>query len=496
MPTSSNKLFQSRRLHLGLLTLVLLTSLGQRAEYLNQEPIGRHVWRQSQTMWNVRNFVRHDFNILNPRNPVLNGDGNNIQRLEFPIYQWAVAAIQKVTGEHIIVARLLAFACGAAAVFALFFLVGLLTNNWLASLLAGGLLTYSPTFYYHSISPMPDTLALAAATWYVYFIIKHQRTRTQRDLLWAGGMLCLATAAKLPFLMVSIISISLFFVDLFRTRLKDWQPLKDALIQLAIITPALAWYAWVIGDWVGNPILDGGAEAPWSEYERLLTFHQDHMFPYFLTIPPMWVPIWVGLGTAVYRFRKVGWAFGLITITFVYFWLEILPININHDYYLYPLLIWMYLLAGLGADSLSKIPYVKYLLPALIIWAGFYTDSRTNRWWLPEVSYFDMDVLTNADELRDAVPAGEEVIILNDPTTFIFAYKVDKLAHIFNNDDLPIEWVHGMVENLGVNYLYSNSPTYNAKPELQPYLDDLILKRGNVSVYKLKLPQSQTPEGS
>ncbi|MBP8086426.1 MAG: hypothetical protein KAY48_03995, partial [Saprospiraceae bacterium] len=48
---------------------------------------GKDTWRQSKTAWNIRYFVRHDANILNPRQPYLNGE-DNIVRYEFPLMQW------------------------------------------------------------------------------------------------------------------------------------------------------------------------------------------------------------------------------------------------------------------------------------------------------------------------------------------------------------------------------------------------------------------------
>ena len=498
MPTPSTDLLQSRRLCLTTLLVVLGVSFAQRAEYVTEGVIGRHVWRQSQTMWNVRNFVRDDFNILNPKGPALNGGSDRTNRLEFPIYQWAIAAVQKVTGEHIAVARVFSFLLTAAAVFALFFLVWLLTSNWLAALLAAVLLNYAPTLYFHGFNPMPDNLALAAAMWYVYLIVLHRKTGALKHLIWASLMLSLATAAKLPFLMVSIVSISYFLLDgwklLFGKRSGDSSSfpklIRYAIIQLLIVAPALAWYAWVIGGWVGNPVLEGGlAGIDWAEYQRLLYFHATEMFQDTLTHPAVWAPAIIGLGVATYRFKTYYWLFPLIGLTFVYLFLELVPININHDYYLFPFLIWIYIVAGLGIDALCKIPYLKYALPLIIVWSALYTDARTSRWWSLDASFFDQNVLVYAEELRDAVPPGEEVIILNDDSRYIFSYKVDKLAHIFTGDDLPVEWIGDMVVNRGVSYMYSNSATYNAKPDFQPYIDEVILERGTVSVFRLRVPE-------
>lgn len=76
-----------RRTVFYLLLLSLGLNLFLHSKHLNKEVTGIHTWRQSQTMWNVRNFVRHDNNILNPRISSFNGGKDNLYRYEFPLMQ-------------------------------------------------------------------------------------------------------------------------------------------------------------------------------------------------------------------------------------------------------------------------------------------------------------------------------------------------------------------------------------------------------------------------
>jgi hypothetical protein len=43
-----------------------------------------------------------------------------------------------------------------------------------------------------------------------------------------------------------------------------------------------------------------------------------------------------------------------------------------------------------------------------------------------------------------------------------------------------------MVQNNGVQYMYSDSRIIDQSPEIEPFLDSLILQAGSVHVYKLK----------
>ena len=88
-----------------LVMTVLLSTIMHRGKF-NKELSGIHTWRQTQTQWNIRNFYRHDHNILNPRVASFNGGKDNIYRYEFPIMQWCIAQLQRPFGEGIIVTRL------------------------------------------------------------------------------------------------------------------------------------------------------------------------------------------------------------------------------------------------------------------------------------------------------------------------------------------------------------------------------------------------------
>jgi len=105
----------------GAASLILLSFVGmsfiQHTQFLDLEVQGIHSWRQSQTMWNIRNFVRHDNNICNPRINKFNGGKSNILRYEFPLMQWTIAQVQKAINEEIRVVRIMMFLMGLLTLF-------------------------------------------------------------------------------------------------------------------------------------------------------------------------------------------------------------------------------------------------------------------------------------------------------------------------------------------------------------------------------------------
>jgi len=103
--------------HLFILFVLIMISFVQHKDHLNKEIQGIHSWRQSQTMWNIRNFARHDNNILNPRTNCFNPGNDNLLRYEFPLMQWLLAKPYMKSDENIASVRISLFILGAVTIF-------------------------------------------------------------------------------------------------------------------------------------------------------------------------------------------------------------------------------------------------------------------------------------------------------------------------------------------------------------------------------------------
>jgi hypothetical protein len=88
------------QLQRGVWIAMVLLSLGMHWQHLRKDLISIHVWRQTQTQATVRAFYEEDMHILHPRRDE-RGDGEGLFLMEFPLMQWTVAAIWKVTGPQL-----------------------------------------------------------------------------------------------------------------------------------------------------------------------------------------------------------------------------------------------------------------------------------------------------------------------------------------------------------------------------------------------------------
>jgi len=474
--------------YLYILIAFILFGLYQHRTQLNLDIQGHHNWRQSQTMWNVRNFVRHDANILNPRISNFNGDNDNLLRYEFPIMQWSIALLMKLFGEHIIIARLMLFLIGSFAILGIFFIIHRITDEWRSALIGGVLFQYSPLFYFYTINPLPDILAMTASIWYIHFFLKFIDTKNTRSLIYASAFILLATLAKLPFIIFSILSIFYFFSSLLRARRIDRDIIKVSSIQIAWILPAILWYAWVMPQWSGNSVVKGifTGEFDVDRYKEIFDFHRTVMFPEIILSKYTWLLFIVGLFglPTLKKYRK--WLFSVIAITIVYLVFEFIPIGVMHDYYMLPFLIWMYIVIGVGAHTILKFSkYFMYPLLVLCVASGLYTADISQDKWSIESSGVEKELYTHTAELVNAVPSDEMCIILNDVSGYVFSYKIDKMGYQFSNDYLPTPWVVDMINNYDIHYMYSNSKVVNSDPEIQKLITDTLVSTKTIKVYRL-----------
>ncbi|MCS6819355.1 MAG: glycosyltransferase family 39 protein, partial [Chitinophagales bacterium] len=172
--------------------------------YFNKDIISAHVWRQSQTMTNIVNFYEEDFNILNPRKND-RGDGSGIMRMEFPLYQWLCAALWKIFGKHIWIVRLFTFIIGLCSVVAIYFLNKIFWNRQSAAIGAAFCFSFSPAFFYYTICPLPDNLALCFGLWSLYFFYLYFDKVLYKYLFIGAIFGALSALCKLPFVLYFIV---------------------------------------------------------------------------------------------------------------------------------------------------------------------------------------------------------------------------------------------------------------------------------------------------
>ena len=495
---------KSHRVLFGFV-LSLAVSIGLHWSIFPLDIQGHHNWRQSQTMWNVRNFLRYDNDILNPRVSHLNGrNHDNTMRYEFPVMQWGIAQVQRVFGDATAVARVCVWIIGVFGLAGFYLLLRTMGFAAYLSLAGTALLQFSPLFYFYTVNVLPDLLAHTAAIWYLYFTFHYIRSPRTWTIFAAALFLLLATLAKLPFAMFGIVGVVYFFRHLLSRGQLQWRVVGFAVVHLLLILPAVKWYTWVMPGWGDNPVVYG-IFASTNTYEQnvwIFRHYYRQYFPYDLLSPAMWLfgvlgVVWPARRDGHPGYRAYVWALALITLLYVA--LQWNTITIVHDYYLFPLLPWLYIVVTAGAGRLLQLfanrgrPKIGYALVWLAVLASpVLAYQQRQKFWDVTTSYryaeFE-DAFRYREALQDAADDDAIVIALNDNSFHILTWLIRKRGYVFSQNSLQPLWIKDLVDNHGAAYLYSTSRKIDQDPAAATYLDSLVLEAGQVHVYKLAAPE-------
>lgn len=459
-------------------------------KHFSKDLISIHVWRQTQTQSTIINFYEEDMNIFNPRrNDRGNTDG--IFRMEFPLMQWMVAILYKVFGNHLIITRIFMFIIGLISVLGLYTLLNAIFKNKILSLFGAWTYNFSPSFYYYTINPLPDNLALCCAMWGLAFFFIWQAKKRAVYLALSSFMLGAAALCKLPFLVYYIVP-AVYFLSLIAKDFRNKNVLKQTGIALGFALLPLAWYAYVIPSWNGNIIVKGMLDRR-ETISVLLDYYQHNLIS---TVPELLV----GYGSMLfflagffylfknkaYRNPNFKYLLALSLAVVAYYLFEANAIGKIHDYYLFPFYPLLFILVGYGAFQFynSGKKFKRYITIVMLAVIPLTCYLRMKDRWSVESPGFNKDLLTFKEELRNAVPKDALVIAGNDISHFIFFYYIDKKGWGYDNDQITEESLAQMISD-GAQYLYTDSETIYNNPDFAPYLGNAILEGGSIKVYRL-----------
>lgn len=473
-------------LGIPLLTFIL------HLHIFTEEIVGVHAWRQTETTSNIVNFYERDFHPLHPQvNNLEWPDGE--KRMEFPVMQWVMAWSYHLLGENILWVRLLSFLIGLFTVWGMHRLVRhLFEDEWLA-LLAAWCMAFSPIFFYYTVNPLPDNLALMAGTWGLAWFVRWYRKRDALDLWLSAGFLLLATLAKLPFIVFYSLPLGFALVDTFKTRFKT--VLKNvgiALPFLLSLAPPAAWYLTVIPTWTGNGVMGGILHATPDEYliiAKIFVKNTISMLPELLlnygSTPFFLIGVYFLYKNKVWK-NKLWGAFALLAGGVMFYYVfEINMISTVHDYYMFPFLPGLFLLVVYGLREMWKrsekwakgfVLFAMLILPLTAVLRAYPRWSKVG---------FPKDLLTYREDLRNAVPEDALVLAGSDLSPHIYLYHLHKRGWHLALEQMDGNRINSCME-LGAEYLYSDSRAMENHATLKDHLGEMVGEFGEFRIYRLK----------
>lgn len=482
----------NRSIRIIVFLLILIISTLMHLPHFSKDLMSIHVWRQTQTQTTINNFYEEDMNIFHPKRND-RGDGDGIFRMEFPLMQWMVAGVYKGLGNHIIITRLFMFILGLISVIGIYQLLFSLFRNPVLAILGAWAFNFSPAFYFYTINPLPDNLALCCSVWGLALFFLWHGSRRIVYLLMSGFLLSAGALCKLPFILFYIVPIVYFTREIINRKESFLKITGPALSALGFGILPVAWYAWVIPQWGRNRIIMGMLDNRISFTQSLdyLQFNLISTLPELLLNYGSLIFFLAGFfflyRRGAYRDPRFQLILALGIGLLFYFFFELNAIAKIHDYYLFPFYPLLFMLVAYGAYHMlfSRLKLLKYLSILCLVILPLTCYLRMQSRWNPDSPGFNSDLLEHKTELRGAVPKDALVVAGNDESHHIFFYYIDKKGWGFDSEYLTEEMLDMMIRK-GAKYLYSDSRAVDENESLKYCLDEMILERGSIRVYRLR----------
>lgn len=476
-----------------LLLAIPLISLVMHLHVFSLDLVGYHVWRQTQTQTVIDNFHKEDMSILNPR---INAepDTDRIRRMEFPLMQWFFALFYKILGNHLIISRLLSFIIGLFSIYGIYRVCGVLFRSKTAATLGAWTFCFSPVFYYYTVNPLPDNLALCCCIWMLVYLFRYYDSGKLSHVILSSVFLCIAALVKLPFIVYGAGIICCLLVALRKGRISTGRFLGLCALCILLIAPAFAWYAWVIPTWQGNGVVTGMLDNQ-QGVGKVFGFIQGHLVS---TLPEMLVnygAIIFFLAGFYFMFvnrvyRDSRWSILVAVAAGVtgYFLFEINLIEAVHDYYLFPFLPLIFLIVTYGAYHLShQRNLLRYITVLALLVLPVTAFLRANPRWNTEAPGFNPAYYQYKADIRILLPKDAIVVTGNSDNHFVPLYYIDRKGWTYNNDQLDEGLLQFYMSHRAA-YLFADG-SLDKNDWIQPYLSNKIFDKGTLRVYQLKHKQ-------
>ena len=430
-------------------------------------------------------------NIFNPRRND-RGDSDGIFRMEFPLMQWLVACQYKIFGYHLIITRIFMFLIGLLSILGIYKLLDSLFHKTILSVIGAWAFNFSPSFYYHTINPLPDNFALCCSIWGLTLFFIWYNNKKTKYLIFSALLLSIGALCKLPFIIYYIVPL-VYFVALVIKIGFNKKVFFQSLGAFSFSVLPITWYLFVIPKWHGNVIVKGMLNNN-DSIIKLLDYFQHNLIS---TLPELLInygSLIFFLAGFYFLFKKKSFRnpkfillVSLSILTLMYYLFEANAIAKIHDYYLFPFYPLLFILVAYGAYNLytSKIKFYRYLTVFLFLLLPITCYFRMQGRWNTDSPGFNKDLLLFKTELQDAIPKDALVVAGNDESHFIFFYYINKKGWGFDNDKLTPEMLNSMIEK-GAEYLFTDSNVILNRSNIVTFLDKLILERGTIKIYSLK----------
>ena len=314
--------------------------------------------------------------------------------------QWSIAMVHRIFGERILYTRLCILLISFFSILALFKTCSLLFKSKVWASLAIWVICFCPVFFYQSISPLPDNLALCFGIFFLYYFFRYLDERNATDLYASALFLGLSSLCKLPFIIYGIIPAVYITSTFLKENHRYKEILNVYLIFFLFQIPSIAWYLYVIPEWNSTSLTDGifDNSVGLDKYFYYLSIQLLETIPSMVINYPTAVLIVIGAILALRNNEiikpKVLFLFSGLLLCIVYFFFILKQIQGYHDYYHLPFIPFYIILSVYAIKKISAWNKLAYIFMAVyLLLMPLFCWSKTKTYWNADLSYTNLDLI-------------------------------------------------------------------------------------------------------
>jgi 4-amino-4-deoxy-L-arabinose transferase-like glycosyltransferase len=183
-------------------------------------PMGQHTWRQVAGLSQARNYYEENNSFFYPRMDIrVNKNDQGIIYKEFPLLYWLIGKSYRIIGFHHANGRIIQLIIGIFLIIGSYrFCRALGVNDYTARWYTF-FLSYSPYFFYYSVTVIPDFIALTFFLWGISLLLPNIMKEKWSYAFWLGVILILlATLSKATWLFFGLPLAYIFITQFIKTK--------------------------------------------------------------------------------------------------------------------------------------------------------------------------------------------------------------------------------------------------------------------------------------
>ena len=496
---------------------------------LKTEPRNHHAFRQYDCLSFAQSFYNNRATLAQPCLNNLGTTRNGKTASEFPLIQYLVGNIWKVTGIHTEIYRIVNLCFLLLGLFFAYKLFLLEFKNKFLAILICALIYTSPILSYYGISVLSDIQALSLSTIGFYFFYKWRASKNKKDFLIFILLFLLAGLLKIS-------STPLYFICLLCMLLQGFEAKKltrevftrqNLITFVFVLTPMAVWLLWYSYAKSYNlknndhffllgllPVWEADANQLIENTTALLY----NTLPAFISPFILFVTLAAFVTCTFFYMKEKTTEIILLSACFVFFIIYILlffqALNI-HDYYLINLL---------GILMVAIFFIFKIIHPQIILYRrqlvfitafstiiftyttgiktwkkinlnvrepantlAFNKDEQKSFFW---IYWQDREICSiledkTIDLEKIGVLKHDTILCVGDKTINRSLYLLNRVGYTDYNR--PFEDVsHFIKRHPNIQYLVLLDPEMKDSPETSGFVQNKVFERKNLSVYKLK----------